>query len=157
MTPAALADRIAALDWSCVSLQHQLAVTAAMETLRNPATLGGSEDESVQHTDAGVAAVALGSVHRRNNNGADNSMGSVVPFPAFRAPSTELLRGTEYNERRVTLRCLDGSTAATTLVARSERWDWIVSTVCELCQCDPEQVAMDDDTVTVRGEPVFSC
>ncbi len=34
MSPADLAQRIAALDWSGVSLQHQLAVTAAVETLR---------------------------------------------------------------------------------------------------------------------------
>lgn len=34
MTPADLAQRIAALDWSGMSLQHQLAVTAAVETLK---------------------------------------------------------------------------------------------------------------------------
>jgi hypothetical protein len=34
MTPRELASRIAALDWSGTSLQHQLAVTAAVETIR---------------------------------------------------------------------------------------------------------------------------
>lgn len=34
MTPAQLAQRIAALDWSGVSLSHLLAVTAACETLK---------------------------------------------------------------------------------------------------------------------------
>lgn len=34
MNPADLAQRIAALDWSATSLQHQLAVTAAVETLK---------------------------------------------------------------------------------------------------------------------------
>jgi hypothetical protein len=34
MIPADLAQRIAALDWSACSLQHQLAVTAAVETLK---------------------------------------------------------------------------------------------------------------------------
>lgn len=34
MSPADLAQRIAALDWSATSLQHQLAVTAAVETLK---------------------------------------------------------------------------------------------------------------------------
>lgn len=38
MNPADLAQRIAALDWSGTSLQHQLAVTAAVETLRRAAT-----------------------------------------------------------------------------------------------------------------------
>lgn len=46
MTPTALsneelADRIAALDWSGTSLQHQLAMAAAVETLR-----GGRREES---------------------------------------------------------------------------------------------------------------
>lgn len=35
MIPAELAKRIAALDWSGASLQHQLAVVAACETLTN--------------------------------------------------------------------------------------------------------------------------
>lgn len=34
MTDDELADRIAALDWSGTSLQHQLAMAAAVETLR---------------------------------------------------------------------------------------------------------------------------
>lgn len=34
MTPTALADRIEALDWSATSLQHQLAMSAAVATLR---------------------------------------------------------------------------------------------------------------------------
>lgn len=34
MSPADLAQRIAALDWSATSLQHQLAITAAVETLK---------------------------------------------------------------------------------------------------------------------------
>lgn len=34
MSPADIAQRIAALDWSATSLQHQLAVTAAVETLK---------------------------------------------------------------------------------------------------------------------------
>jgi hypothetical protein len=33
MTPAELARRIAAMDWSACSLQHQLAVTCAVSTL----------------------------------------------------------------------------------------------------------------------------
>jgi hypothetical protein len=33
MTPRQLAQRIAALDWSMLPLQHLLAVTAAVETL----------------------------------------------------------------------------------------------------------------------------
>jgi hypothetical protein len=34
MNPAELAKRVAALDWSATSLQHQLAVCAAVETLK---------------------------------------------------------------------------------------------------------------------------
>lgn len=34
MTPTELADRLAAMDWSGTSLQHQLAVTCAVATLR---------------------------------------------------------------------------------------------------------------------------
>lgn len=36
MSPADLAQRIAALDWSGTSLQHQLAVSAAILTLSHP-------------------------------------------------------------------------------------------------------------------------
>ena len=35
MTPAELADRIESLDWSGTSLQHQLAMSAAVVTLRD--------------------------------------------------------------------------------------------------------------------------
>lgn len=34
MTPTALAERLVALDWSATSLQHQLAIAAAVETLQ---------------------------------------------------------------------------------------------------------------------------
>lgn len=158
MTPSALADRIAALDWSACSLQHQLAVTAACETLR-----------VVEAASAGFvtpSAAQLGALHDAaeqnerdwiDSEWAAAAPGNVLPFPALRGPSPELLRGSEYNEQRFTLRRLDGSTAATTILARSERWDWIVSTVCELLSCDPSAVDMDDDTVTVDGLPVFSC
>lgn len=37
MSPADLAQRIAALDWSATSLQHQLAISAAVETLSGKA------------------------------------------------------------------------------------------------------------------------
>ena len=37
MTPAELADRIESLDWSGTSLQHQLAMSAAVVTLRGGA------------------------------------------------------------------------------------------------------------------------
>lgn len=39
MTPADIAQRLTALDWSNTSLQHQLAVGAAIETLRAPSNV----------------------------------------------------------------------------------------------------------------------
>lgn len=44
MQPSELADHIAALDWSGTSLQHQLAMAAAVETLRGGCA--GSELEN---------------------------------------------------------------------------------------------------------------
>lgn len=133
MTPAALADRIAALDWSGVSLQHRLAVTAACETLRK-------QEASATPSTYGASA----------------SLTNVV---ALRGPSPELLRGAEYVPgKRVTLTNLvDGTPVASALLARAERWAWIVETTCSLLSCSPEDVAMADDIVTVDGLPVFSC
>lgn len=132
MTPSHLADRIAALDWSGVSLQHRLAVTAACETLRN------SSAAEVERAATEVPAQA-----------------NVI---AFRLPSVELLRGAEYTPgKRITLLQLDGTPVASALLARSERWDWIVETTCSLLSCSPDSVHMVDDTVTVRGEAVFNC
>lgn len=166
MTPSALADRIAAMDWSGVSLQHRLAVIAACETLKS-LDFKGLENA---HSDRGVDGCVRGGdlnmdilVCQRDVVGAFGSQSSnaapavVLPFPVLRGPSPELLRNSACTERRVTLRRMDGSTAATALCCREERWDWIVSTTCELCQCDPEQVGMVDNTVTVDGLPVFSC
>lgn len=39
MTPADLAARLSALDWTQCSLQHQLAIAAAVETLGGKATV----------------------------------------------------------------------------------------------------------------------
>jgi hypothetical protein len=143
LSNSTLADRIAALDWSGVSLQHQLAVTAAVETLRKQER-GALPMESAERSFSDWITTSK-SVPTASN---------VTPL---RAPSAELLRGAEYNERRVTLRRLDGSTVAGALCSRSERWNWIVETTCDLCDCDPSAVGMDDDTVTVDGLPVFSC
>lgn len=48
-----LADRIAALDWSGMSLQHQLAMAAAVETLR------GGREESGCDNPVGACQVPL--------------------------------------------------------------------------------------------------
>jgi hypothetical protein len=192
MTPSALADRIAALDWSGVSLQHQLAVTAAVETLRNGPNFKGLENDSLRdsveaaerqmdvenrsrypgansirvdalHCGDGAPASgreAMSAVRQdrgRDSNGDYAVHASDAVVLPFRLPSPELLRNSACTERRVTLRRPDGTTAATATLARSERWDWIVETVCSLVDCDPEAVAMVDDTVTVDGLPVFSC
>jgi ribosomal protein S27AE len=167
MTPSRLADRIAALDWSGTSLQHQLAVTAAVETLRKqerdarevPACGRCSGTGWLEPIDDKPDGSYITSRPcPRCDGGMTLANATVLPFPALRGPSPELLRGAEYNERRVTLTSLaDGSTAATAILARSERWDWIVETVVEQCGCSPEDVAMVDDTVTVDGLPVFGC
>ena len=44
MTPSELADRIAALDWSDNSLQHQLAMSAAVAALRGGCVEGELEN-----------------------------------------------------------------------------------------------------------------
>jgi hypothetical protein len=151
LTNAALADRIAALDWSATSLQHQLAVTAAVETLRKQGAPSAERFFSRPSTEGAQPQLKSGTT-------ADDLLCAVLPFSALRDRSPELLRGAAYvPDKRVTLRRLDGSTAATALLARADRWDWIVETTCELLSCSPDAVDMDDDTVTVDGLPVFNC
>lgn len=148
MTPSRLADRIAALDWSGVSLQHQLAVVAACETLKR-ATVA-----EVERAAADIAPMLHHHVVPRLTPSVEN----VLPSPPLRAPSPELLRNSTYTPgKRITLLQLDGTPVASALLARADRWDWIVETTCSLLSCDPEQVGMVDDTVTVDGLPVFSC
>lgn len=149
MTPAALADRIAALDWSGVSLQHRLAVVAAVETLRK-----------VERVPT-VANAVIPCPNPAGCNAQDcqwrpGQSASVLPFPVP-AP------GASYAKETMTrLRRLDGTLVSAQYTTRRERWEWVVEMVVEQCGCDPSLVGLverqgDDagDTVTVDGLPAF--
>ena len=126
MTPAQLAQRIAALDWSALPLQHQLAVTAAVLTLENHAM----PDSNVLPFRA-LFPPPLTAAQLRG----------CEYVPARRVMLTRL-DGTPFADALVGR-------------AGGAAWDWVVETVANELGCCPEDIHADDDTVTVDGIPCF--
>lgn len=127
MTPADLAQRIAALDWSMLPIKQLLAVTAACETLTTMEAPPVSNVIAFPTYSADAERVLLRGC-------------SYVPD---RRVCLTLLDGTPFADAL----CGRQSGAA---------WGWIVATVVEELRCYPEQVALlDDDTVTVDGMPCY--
>jgi hypothetical protein len=133
MNPAQLAQRIAALDWNLpgLTLQHLLAVTAAVETLK---------DMPVE-----------------NETNVIPMLPTVLPVLRPEA----LRGCEYVPARRVTLTRLDGTPFADALCSRADRWEWVQEVVTEELRCYPEQVGCmesadgEGDLVTVDGLPVF--
>jgi hypothetical protein len=141
LSPAELAQRIAALDWSGLPLQHQLAVSAAVETLKGiPMT---------------TTEAAIGVAIRQNGEVIDaREMFNVVPLPV--RPRTCW----------TTLHQLDGRPWATSShFGPGGAWEWIVETVAHehgvsedqvgCAESDETQPYDCDDLVTVDGLPVY--
>lgn len=135
MTPLDLAQRIAALDWSATSLQHQLAVSAAILTL----TQGNAPMPSPapQSTLDDLLAVRPCNV-------------TVLPIKARTCWTT--------------LHHLDGRPWATSShFGPGGAWAWIVESVREEHACSEDAVGClesgeeydGDDLVTVDGLPVY--
>lgn len=141
MTPTDIAQRLAALDWSATSAQHQLAVSAAVETLR----------------EVPVAAVDALKAHKLAMRGA----------PSLCAPvdSNIVALPVKPRARWTTLFHLDGRQWATsTDFGPTGAWAWVVETVAAEHDVSEDQVSSlegdesqydGDDLVTVDGVPVY--
>ncbi len=137
MSPAELAQRIAALDWSATSLQHQLAVSAAVETLKGFDTMTADTKETV------LSGVAINQIFQSSQN--------VVALPV--RPRT----------CRTTLHQLDGRAWATSShFGPDGAWGWIVETVAHehgasenAIHCAESDDYDGDDLVTIDGLPVY--
>jgi hypothetical protein len=153
LSPQQLAQRIAALDWSGVSLQHLLAVTAAVETLRAlPATIGGLNPH-LENVMPIATADPIGFPP-------EFLEAQIIPFPSPAAKRAPVVRWTR-------LLHLDGREWCSTGFfdgGPGAAWAWIVETVAAELSCSEESVGCmecseDDevrgDFVTVDGLPCY--
>ncbi|KRQ11900.1 hypothetical protein AOQ73_05695 [Bradyrhizobium pachyrhizi] len=143
MNPADLANRLAALDWSGVSLEHQLAVSAALETIRSLAP----KVESMTATE-----IATGTAHRLDGRAIDSS--NVIALPVRKRTCW------------TTLCHLDGHEwARASHFGPQGAWSWIVETVAAEHGISEDQIKGAesgedqpydcDDLVLVDGLPVY--
>lgn len=148
MQPSELAARLTSLDWSDTSLQHQLAISCVVETLR--------AERRVR--------VLMTSATPMDTNDSRR----FFPIPADTAPHAlpighnvvALVRpGAAKHARTVTLLHLDGSTFRAADFApglASAPWNWIAKTVAAELGCEVEAVGCaENDLVTVDGLPVY--
>jgi hypothetical protein len=138
-----LAERITALDWSACSLQHQLAVSAAVETLRGEPLYVQVVGRAKRNLPEPVFVPSL-----------DN----VIAHPALAR-----------THRTVALVTLDTNhtfaSAGFSGGCAGDSWEWIVSTVAAELGCHVDQVGCVEgsedgaqgtgDFVTVDGLPVY--
>lgn len=156
MSPAELAHRIAALDWSATSLQHQLAMSCAVEALRGadaPTATAGPPSVPPGTPDPLTAAeLAIGAAYRLDGKAVEVS--NVVALPV--RPRTCW----------TTLHQLDGRAWATSShFGAGGAWAWIVETVAtewsveedavHCTESDSEGIYDGDDLVTIDGLPVY--
>lgn len=139
MSPADLAQRIAALDWSTTSLQHQLAVSAALEALK------GFEPMTTLEAVQGVAI-------RQNGETIDAANVYVLPV--------------RQRTCWTTLHHLDGREWATSShFGPGGAWSWILESVAHEHSVSEDQIGCAesgedqpydcDDLVTIDGLPVY--
>jgi hypothetical protein len=139
MSPAEIVERIAALDWSATSLQHQLAVGAAVETLK------GMESVMTESVPIEVlSGVAINQIYQNSN---------VIALPV--RPRTCW----------TTICHLDGREwARSSHFGPEGAWGWIVESVAAEHGVSEDQVGSlegseesydGDDLVTIDGLPVY--
>jgi hypothetical protein len=159
MTPTELAVRLSAMDWSSTSLQHQLAISAAVTTL-------SGKDMPVSYPyqpgdprfDGADAFECHQTFPLQQANHCDTRCDNVIDL------SEAFLRERASRGRTVRLLHLDG----TPFVEKAFKpgpadapWAWIRETVAGELGCAPESVGCVDapegggDLVTVDGLPVY--
>lgn len=128
MTNAELARRLSALDWSNTSLQHQLAISAAVDTLSGT-PLPAHHCGAARHVDN---VIDLTEVFQRERT----QRGRTVALTR--------LDGTPFTSRAFTPGPADAP------------WAWIAETVSKELGVAPEAVGcVDPNWVTVDGLPVY--
>lgn len=138
MSPADLAQRLAALDWSATSLQHQLAVSAACATLK------GFEPMTTMLRDSELL--------RSNPR---------FLVPDTDAPSNVTVLPVQKRTCWTTLCHLDGREwARSSHFGPGGAWNWVLETVAHEHSVSEDQIGGiegDDgcDLVTVDGLPVY--
>lgn len=178
MTPIALADRIRAMDWSATSLQHQMAIAAACETLK---AIPERKDDDDALRNTGSSRLEILSPVRKGHVGCDSGSMESSNECSGHPPSTMLQnRGRQadsdcavhatdigarapslYQPERLTRlrRCRDGTLAAVDYCTMRDRWEWAVEKVQDETGCAPDDVGCAEsdqgDLVTVSGVPLF--
>jgi hypothetical protein len=166
VTNSELATRLSSLDWTQCSLQHQLAVAAAISSLQGAAPLAASAPIT-------CGAFAHGDVWDCARCGSWN-IGEVRPcnrtpvkaLPVYENVVALVRPGTQPSLRHVTLLHLDGrqfATAGFLPGLASDPWAWICETVAteldvseEAVGClEPDESDGGGDFVTVDGLPVY--
>lgn len=167
MTPQELAARLSQLDWSGCSLQHQLAVAAAVETLgggpppRPPCEycgngkrtgLPGNACENCMNT--GYADACAADLEERD------VAGRLVTLPIGSNVVALVPKGAAAAQRTVRLLTLDGHQIGERQFPAGRAdgpWSWIRSEVATLANCLPEAIGAAEadaaDFVTVDGIP----
>lgn len=151
MSPIQIAERLAALDWSECSSTHQLAVSAAVETLKGLATI---IDEPMTAIEA-----AIGVAYRLDGKAIDAS--EIVTFAP--EPPKIVLFPVKTRTCWTTLCHLDGREwARSSHFGPAGAWSWIVETVTHEHGCNEDDVHCaesdeydGDDLVTVDGLPLY--
>lgn len=146
-----LAQRLAALDWSATSLEHQLAVSAAVETLGGapmpvpyPHQVGSPYFDGAEafecHQTFPLPASVMQCLHPTASN--------VVALPV--APRTRWTRLYDLKGNLWASSCHFGAEGA---------WGWVLETVAAEHGVSEDQISslegLDDDLVTIDGLPVY--
>jgi hypothetical protein len=163
MNPADLANRIAALDWSATSLEHQLAVGAAVASLK------GFEPMTAFEAASGVA------VRKTYADGTSEALSAIALFGATVSPADLAQRINAHNVVQLpvrkrtcwtTLHQLDGRAWSTSShFGPRGAWNWILEAVAlehnvsedqiGCIESDETQPYNCDDLVTIDGLPVY--
>lgn len=164
MSPADLALRIAALDWSETSLQHQLAVTAAVETLKS--LTGKAEPMTLLEAISGIAFRKINADGSCETVDAAEVLSGVAINQIYQASRNVVALPVRPRTCWTTLCQLDGRPWATSSHFGPEgAWGWIVESVMHEHGVSEDQVGCAesgedqpydcDDLVTIDGLPVY--
>lgn len=155
MSPADLAQRLAALDLSGVSLQHRLAVSAAVETLKAIAPITTAESAELFKPGEFKTRIAL-PVSAEVFAGLGGVIRTDKPNNVVSLPVTRWTR----------LYHLDGTLwASASHFGPEGAWGWVLETVAAVHGVSEDQISSGesdetqpydcDDLVTVDGLPVY--